>query len=109
MISSRFVKFIEGVSSCNKFSIRYLGNLVKNDRRTLVGRTISRIASDCNVPRASVAYNNVKKLKYRIPTKNNMWRVPFLKELLSVRKGELEVEGLDKEAVNELIEDICTT
>ena len=109
MLCSRFVKFIEGVSSCNKFSIRYLGNLVKDDRRTLVGRTLSRIASDCNIPRASVTYNTVKKLKYRIPTEKDMWRVPFLKELLSVRQGEMEVEGFDKDALNVLIEDICTS
>ena len=35
-----------------------------------------------------------------------MWRVPFLKELLSVRRGEMVVEGFDKDALNKLIEDL---
>ena len=35
MLCSRFVNFMEGVSKCTKGSVRYLANLVKNDRRTL--------------------------------------------------------------------------
>ena len=71
--------------------------------------TLSRIATDCSIPRASVTYNHVKKLKYRIPTKEDMWRVPLLKELLSVRQGEMVVEGFDKDALNKMIEYICTS
>ena len=37
-----------------------------------------------------------------------MWRLPMIKELLSIRSGEKEVAGFDALAIATIIEDICT-
>jgi hypothetical protein len=48
---SCFMKFME--SMCKKRSVRYLAASVLDDRRTLVGRTVSRIAVDCKAKRTT--------------------------------------------------------
>ena len=108
MVCSRYMKFLEGVSSSTNVNVRHLANLVRNDRRTLAGRTVSRLATDCNTERSSLSYNIVKKMKYKTPSEDNMWKLPMLKELLSIRSGEKEVAGFDASAINTIIDDICT-
>ena len=55
MMCSRYMKFMESMGrTCKKRSVRYLAALVKDDRRTLTGRTISSIASDCDVVSSSL-------------------------------------------------------
>ena len=108
MICSRFMKFLEGVSSSTNVNVRHLANIVINDRRTLVGRTMTRLATDCNTDRSSLTYNIVKNMQYKTPSVDNSWRLPMLKELLSIRCGEKEVAGFDAEAIDVMIDDICT-
>ena len=108
MIYSRFVKFLEGVSSSTNVYVRQLGNLVRNDRQTRVGRTVTRLAADCKTERSSLTYNIVKNIQYMTPSEDNMWRLPLLEELLSIRCDEKEVVGFDAKAIDAIIDDICT-
>ena len=66
MLASRYVTFVKSLSSCNKFSVRYLCGLNKNDNRTVLGRTLGRIRLECDVD-DSIELNakNVKeKMRY---------------------------------------------
>ena len=109
LICSRFVKFLENVSMCNKLSVRFLANMVWNDRRTLAGRTLTKIAAECNHDRASLSSKIARGLVYREPTAENSWRLPFLKELLKARSDSLDIPGFDDMMISDVINDICTT
>ena len=99
---------MEGVSKCTKGSVRYLANLVKNDRRTLVGRTLAKIAEDCDTDRAALNTSIARKLKYRLPEAENEWKIPLLRELVNVRCGEKSIEGFEDNEVIAMIDVICT-
>ena len=107
MICSRFMKFLEGISISTNVNVRHLANIVINDRRTLEGLTMARLATDCNTDRSSLTYNIVNNMQYKTPSVDNLWRLPMLKELLSIRCGEKEVAGFDAEAIDVMIDDIC--
>ena len=79
-----------------------------DDRRTLVGRTVTNIALDCDVARSSLDVRNVRKLRYFPPLAEDEWRIPFLKELINVRDGKLEVQGVAQEDIKDIIEIICS-
>ena len=109
MMCSRFLKFIDTVLSSQKRSVRYLALLVKNDRRTLVGRTISAIANDCKVDRNFLSYTTVRSLKYWSPPEYETWRCPLLTELLRVRDGATFVPGFKEDEIRILIDDVCSS
>ena len=90
-----------------KGSVRFLFNLVYNDKRTLTGKSVSRIAEDCQVERASLNLRHTLNLKYYPPPQGEMWRLPFLQELLDIRKGNAYVAGVRIEEIEDLINDIC--
>ena len=109
LICGRFVKFLESVSQCNNTSVRFLANLVRNDRRTLAGRTLTKIAADCKIDRAALTSKSARKLVYKEPIVENSWRLQMLKELLETRSGGMDILGFDKQEIDEIINDICTT
>ena len=108
MLCSRLVKFLEAMKSCTKGSVRYLVSLVYDDRRTLTGKTITRVADDCNVGRSVLDAKTAKELIYHEVPAGEQWRVPLLKELLHVRSGAGIIPGLEQQEVNIMINSICS-
>ena len=107
MMTSRLIKFWDSLRKCKKGSVRFLFNLVYNDKRTLTGKSVSRIAEDCQVEKASLNLRHTLTLKYYPPPQGEMWRLPFLQELLDIRKGRAYVAGVRNEEIEHLINDIC--
>ena len=108
LLTCRMIKFMESLRTSSNGGVRYLASLVFDDRRTLVGRSVSKIARECNISRGSLNSRNVKSLKYfEIPTENE-WTVPILRELLGARDGQMVIPGIDMQEINMMIEDICT-
>ena len=64
MLSCRLVKFWDSLRKSKKRSVRYLFSLVYNDRRTLTGRTASRVAVDCGVERINLNWRHAKNVQY---------------------------------------------
>ena len=85
MLSTRFVKFLESVSKCEKSCVRYLGRIVKSDKRTLVGRTLAKLALECGCDVESLISTSVRRLEYFQICDDERWRNPLLKELLETR------------------------
>ena len=109
MMCSRMVKFWDTLRTSRKCSVRYLANLVYDDRRTLVGRTVTNIANECEIERSSLNVRNVRDLRYFTPPPEEVWRVAFVQELLRIKNGQLDVPGISQEEIKLFIDEICST
>ena len=95
MLTSRYVKFVGSLSSSLKSSIRFLVQFVKDDSRTLTGKTLSRISADTNIEKGSLTVSSVKKYMVYFPVPaDQQWRCDLLVELLHEREGILEIKKL---------------
>ena len=103
MLCSRLVKFWEGLRTCKKGSVRYLVSLVHDDRRTMTGRTVSKIADDCFIERKLLTSAHAKKICYFPPPVEERWRIHIVKELIEVRDGKAEVPGFSQAEVKEML------
>ena len=110
MLTSRFVKFIDGLASCNKMSVKFLVNLVKDDNRMLTGKTLSRICADTNLRRTSLSSASVKKnmLYFPVPA-GQEWRCDMILELLNVRGSTLWIDKFEHDEMTTIINHLCTT
>ena len=110
MLSSRYVKFIDSLTSSHKLSVRFLANLVKDDNRTLTGKTLTRICADTSLPRSSLTAASVKKNMVYFPVPAaQLWRVDLLLELLNVGTGSLTVNNFEREELTTIVNHLCTT
>ena len=88
MLTGRFVKFAKSLVSSKKTDVSYLAKVVKNDQRTLMGRTLGQIARDSDIPKDALNSAVVKnKLIYFPVPEDEKWRVEILLELLDVRNA----------------------
>ena len=88
--------------------MRYLANVVFDDRRTKAGQSVSKIAKDCDTCRGSLTPRNVASLEYfRIPEENK-WKIPILEELMSARNGHAVIPKVDLDEIIFMLNEICT-
>ena len=108
MMCTRFVKFVETMKTCPKLSVRYLINLVCDDRRTLVGRTLDRISDECKCDRELLTSVTTKHMRYFVPPPEEEWRIPLVLELLDARGGRADIPGIDTKEINDMIHEVCS-
>ena len=109
LLLARFVKFAGTLTASKKSSVRYLSSLCHGDRRTLLGRTLEKISSECQTELVSLTPNTVKNtLKYFPIPDDQKWRAPLLLELLDAREQNLTIENLTSNDIKYLIDNICT-
>ena len=109
-LSSRYVKFAKSLTSCRKSSVRYLSSLCQEDNRTLLGRTLGKIAAECGVNILALTPTIVNRLLRYFPIPDDeQWRVPLLMELLDVRSNQCSIENLTSDQISLIIDNICTS
>ena len=110
MLSSRYVKFTQSLVASTKPSVCYLARLVRNDNRTLMGRTISKISREINVAKALLTNMIVNKAMVYFPVPDDQhWRVDIIKELLNVRRNLLSLHGITSVETTTMIDYLCST
>ena len=110
MLTGRFVKFAQSLVSSKKTDVSYLAKVVKNDQRTLMGRTLGQIARDSDIPKDALNSAVVKnKLIYFPVPEDEKWRVKILLELLDVRNASGTVENFTAEETTHMIDHLCTS
>ena len=109
-MSSRFVKFHDSLTNCKKPLLRLLSNLNKFNLKTVYGTNLYKIAKICKVKIDELNSNVVKqKMEYfKLPDKES-WRVPLIKELMSVNNQQLVVPGFDNNEINDMLYYACTS
>ena len=113
MMCSRYASFHQSLLSWDKFPVRYLARLQEEDHRTVFGRTLSRIASECDVDFSAqkiLSKTVVKKrMRYFPLPDGEAWRTSLLTDLLEARKDRSSLPGFSLAEVEELLQFVCTS
>ena len=110
MLASRFVKFHNALLVSKKPVLRILSNFYKDDLRSIYGTNLTKIASTCSLLIADLNPIIVKqKMVYSQVPKNEAWRIPIIKELLSVRANKSDLNGFTSNEIDNMLVDLCTS
>ena len=110
LMCSRFVKFTNSLVTSKKNSVRYLGKLNKEEKRTLLGQTLVKKGNDCKLGVDLLTSSLVKrKMSYFSVPSEQTWRRDILLELLDARLGKTSIEHLEKDDFTMMINHLCTT
>ena len=109
LLCSRFVKFHETNLTCRKPSINMLAKLFENDLRTTYGNNLRKIAILCDTDVKDLSPLSVKtNVRYKQLPEDEEWRIPILTEMMFARDNNIEIEGLSRRDINDVINYICT-
>ena len=108
---SGFQSFVGKLENSPKKAVRSVFHLVKDDCRSITGSNIRNIAlefrKDQNRPLSNI--NIKKKVIFKSPD-DAVWRIPLIKELLSMRDGGEEMSiGWTKEEITDTLEYLSTS
>ena len=106
MLLRRYLSFISKVELSKKSPLKTLLGIARSDVRSVTGSNLRRIM-------LLSGKNSMDELKnvdipYNVVPADEAWRVGFVKELLATRHGDLEVPGLLKTEMDEIMDYLCT-
>ena len=108
-LTSRFVKFARSLMSSRKNGVRFLASLCVDDHRTVMGKTLSKIADEMSTPVESLTPTSIKSsLKYVQCPADEVWRIPLLQELLDMKKNKGKIENMLMDDVDNMVNFLCT-
>ena len=109
LLCSRLVKFVDSMLNCRKSNILFLITLCKDDKRTIIGRNLSKIAKECDTEVHNLNCKIVKEnmTAYPVP-KEEQWRIQILKEMILCRQFDtLSIDNFDTTEIGELLQIVC--
>ena len=108
MLCSRLVKFTEQLRKSNKSVVNLLAMLSVEDRRTTMGKTLSKIKHE--IEGKELSCHNIKKhMKYFDVPAEEAWRLEFVEELLEVVSKVKNIENFSDEDAKLMLGALCTT
>lgn len=113
MLSSRYVTFYRSLVTCKKFCVRFLARIQERDNRTVLGRTLESLMTECDLPPSKLNELTAplvkKKCCYMSVPDAEVWRIPMLVELIKVRDSQLALVNLNSDEINDLIDHLCVS
>ena len=92
---------------CPKIEVRNLFHLQKHDTRSTFGRNCFKLIRECNVTHFDdININNIK-MPIKTPETEG-WRLPFVQELLPIKRGNRAVD-INSTEINNYMNFICTS
>ena len=78
------------------------------DQRTVVGKTTRLLSDTCGEEAEYLTSYKVKKsLSYFDTPEGQEWRAPLIRELISIRDGQLGLQGFTAEEIKMLLDYQC--
>ena len=109
ILVKRYLSFIEKVGTSAKKPLKALLELVKKDTRTTTGSNLRRIMLMAGKQQIEDLHGaDTEIIEYHKVPESQSWRTNFLKELVEVQQGELEVLGMAKQDLDQILNYICT-
>ena len=107
---SRFIKFVDGISCCQKSAMRNLLTTIKHDCRSRTGSNLRKIMLLTNTNHIDEINSlDIKSLVYFEIPRGDEWRLNMIKELSDYKSGLLKVPGLSYTELDDMMNHVCST
>ena len=104
----RFLSFVSMIRKSSKIAISQLLETILSDVRFTTGsnlRTIMLMAEKNTIEELEMGG---VEIKYHDIVESEVWRVDFIKEVVDLKYGDLEVQGFTREELETIQEYLCT-
>ena len=110
VLISRFLGFMEKITSSSKHAIKMLMDTSKKDVRSVTGgnyRNIMLLLGKTSIE--DVKKEDVEKIEYFPLDETEFWKVNAIKEIIDVKNKQLDLENFKTEEIEEMLTFLCTS
>ena len=105
---SRYITFARSLLSGSVFEVRFMAKLCQNDLRTVLGRTMSKIALLCDKKVDDIRSGTVlRDVSYAHIPENESWRIGVIQNMQNIINRRGPNFGLTDSEANEILEFAC--
>ena len=108
---SRYVKFFQSLLKSKSPEVALVANLAGRDMGSTTGSNLSKLAQETGlnpwISSSSITRQTLDKLKVTVPNED-YWRLPLLEKLL-MQRYKMEMQVQDTEAIQDLIDSLCSS
>ena len=104
-LQKRFINFSSKIMKSDKTAVRNLFHIVKNDCQSVTGRNLRFLMTFYDKGSIDELHKeNIIPRPYAGLKDEDEWRVDFIKELVNVRNGQIELNGFDKDDITLMLD-----
>jgi hypothetical protein len=110
ILVKRYLAFINKIENSSKKALKALLEISKRDQRTTTGRNLRKImfmAGKGTIMDLKVG--DAESIQYFKVPDCEAWRINLVKELVDIKHEEIEVPGMMKAELDQILNNICTT
>ena len=105
----RFMSFISQIKMSSKQLPKQMLKLIRTDARSTTGKNLRKVLLETRkVHIDQLTPCDVLQLEYHPVKSEDEWKVEMIKELISVRNGNLEIVGFDNDEQEETLNYLCS-
>ena len=109
VLIKRFLQFCEKLRVCTKSVVRDTFEKIKVDVRTTTGKNLAELGILLKKPISELSPVDANLVDYVQVEDENSFRIDFIKELIEVKHGVLNVEGFESNELEVIMEFLCTS
>ena len=106
LLVKRYLSFISKIDLPLKTPLQTLMEIAKQDVRSVAGANLRRIMLQSE--RSSIDDIKNVDIQYHMVPESEAWRVDFVKEIVDMKHGELEVPGMLLTELDYILNYLCT-
>ena len=110
-LCSRFINYDKSLLTSSKSSIRLLAQIKRNDKRTVHGRNLARIAAKCNSKNINDISSSSDKadMKYVTIPEDDAWRVDVISDMLAIKTEIYHLDNFEQNDIDNILLIACTS
>ena len=110
MLMKRFLSFLLQIKCSPKKVPRFLLSIVKNDVRSTTGFNLRKIMLLLKKKHIDdIKIEDLNEYIHAPVSRNDVWKVELVKELIEVKYDELQLDNLSKEEIDMIINTVCSS
>ena len=110
LIIKRFLSFIKQLENCPKKLVGNLLRLFKRDVNSTTGRNLKEILNLTDKTNIDdLVASDADLLQYHPIPDHEKWRVPIMKDIISARMHQQQIEGFTFKELDDIVEFVCTS
>ena len=109
VLMRRFLGFMEKIDKSEKKAIKTLKKEAMADARSVTGSNYRQIMFLLGLTKVdNISIVDTSSLTYHTLSLSDQWKIQFIKEIIDIKEGGVEVAGFDLEEIQTILEHLCT-
>ena len=109
VFARRFLNFCEKLSKSKKAVVRDTFEKTKFNIKTTTGKNLAELGHLLNKSVKDLSPSDAGNIVFAKVDDENQYKIDFIKEIIDVKHGNLEVDGFSQDELEELLEFLCTS